>query len=215
MKEEIETFQWVVNYIMSKLHIIAQIPIIVFGFPILSWYFVKRYYKGSIEEQKNVIQAKNELNVTYQERIKLLLQNSESLKPSNEEIKVFDERLKNLKSKPNKGDLNGHIAILSVKISRFITDRMLNQPQVSEFRLEQGFEIKNWTEQMNNLAKYHDETCSLFSKIFGKQLTEIFDELIKKGYESEKIDYLLNRSRKPYDIRIIAAKLGALAEKLS
>lgn len=55
MKEEADSIQWLIDYIISKWDVMKEIPLIIIGLPIATWFLTKLYYKGNLAKKDDLI----------------------------------------------------------------------------------------------------------------------------------------------------------------
>lgn len=97
--------------------------------------------------------------------------------------------------------------ILSNEILRFLTNRQANEPQL--------FRPETWQQDTNRMIKYSQQTMSLYSEKYALRVIAIRNEFADKGYQDSELDRSYEHPTNPIGIRIIAERIGALAEGIN
>jgi len=103
MKEEADSIQWTINYLVSKWGIMKEIPEIIIGLPLLSWFVTKLYYKSRIESKAGLLEDREK--------------DVESLEKKIEELEKDKIAL------PLQESLKDRVSILAADISGFLAER--------------------------------------------------------------------------------------------
>jgi hypothetical protein len=85
-------------------------------------------------------------------------------------------------------------------------------PSVFATAWEGGFQ-QAWQETQK-MIEYQKNTLSMYADRFSKRVGQIRDELSKQGLTDDQLDLTLSAPKSPQDIRLIAERIGGLAEKL-
>lgn len=95
---------------------------------------------------------------------------------------------------------------LSNEILEFVADRERSNPPLPR--------IETWERDVDISTRFSIETMSQFSTKFGARLIATRNELAEQGLTDRELDSLYTHPTNPIGIRIVAERLGALAEKL-
>lgn len=114
------------------------------------------------------------------------------------------------KMKPEKVSLKTRAKYLSDEILQFTDERRSHEP---EFNIEAKSD-EQIQAAMNQRSKYDQITKSLFSRRFASRIIEIRNELAAAGAVDEELDRHYEYSTNYIVMRIIAVRIGVLAERL-
>lgn len=108
---------------------------------------------------------------------------------------------------------------LSKRIFRFLSERAVHDPSKQLFSpstirvgetTEQGFQRRQ-----QDIVSYMHETMNLYDEQFAAEVVAMRDELKRNGLESPELDARYEHPTNPLGIRVVAERLGALADRLS
>lgn len=95
---------------------------------------------------------------------------------------------------------------LSADILSFLTQRQAGEPPLPR--------RETWEQDVQTEVKYMQQTMALYSQNFGARVIATREELAQKGITDKELDDYYENPTNPIGIRIVAERLGSLAERL-
>ena len=189
-----EPFKWFIDLIKKEWDVIREIPftmtLIVIGALLIGYLINKWIFKEHISQTRELISIqndRNELNVKELERL------SDSAKK--ESLNLPEE------------SLEGRTKRLSSDILIFLLNRRWNEPPLPR--------QETWNSDAEKMVRYSMETMNLYSLKFGAKVIAIRNQLSENGLQDEQLDQIYEHPTNSIGIRIVAERIGALAEQFS
>jgi hypothetical protein len=165
-------------------------------------------------QQRIISDTENKHNSEWkdmQDKVSKIQENNKLPVPTKE----YDDKLNLIISKLEKTlsteksgrpSLKAKASLLSSQILRFLSDRTKSEP--SSPRPEY------WNEDTEKIIEYFSETVNLFPLQFGARVIAIRNEFVEQDLQNKELDKFYEHPTNLIGMRIVAERIGALAERL-